>query len=250
LCATRSPGQHALISLLALNGLRVSETTGADIEQQGLERRRCCSERPKIERPVAFQPCADRVVEHGVQRRLVRADPGPDDRAAALVPAGRRVDVDAADDFARGGAEHGVGESAAPREVLRVALEIAQVLRQAHLVRPVTPGESRGCLDVAGAGRPGGVVRGVVLGPERFQPHFPGREPAGNGEIGRDEQLITHQAMLAARARCSRAPPQLTSQATAASGQPPSPPMAAVMFRETYGATQFRLTCIRCDRKG
>ena len=29
---------HALISLLALNGLRVSEATGADIEHMGLER--------------------------------------------------------------------------------------------------------------------------------------------------------------------------------------------------------------------
>ena len=32
------PGEHALISLLALNGLRVSEATGADIEAMGLER--------------------------------------------------------------------------------------------------------------------------------------------------------------------------------------------------------------------
>jgi integrase/recombinase XerD len=32
------PPGHALISLLALNGLRVSEATGADIEQLGLER--------------------------------------------------------------------------------------------------------------------------------------------------------------------------------------------------------------------
>jgi site-specific recombinase XerD len=31
-------GEHALISLLALNGLRVSEATGADIEAMGLER--------------------------------------------------------------------------------------------------------------------------------------------------------------------------------------------------------------------
>src|SRR6202795_4601708 len=30
--------EHALISLLALNGLRVSEATGADIEHLGLER--------------------------------------------------------------------------------------------------------------------------------------------------------------------------------------------------------------------
>ena len=33
-----SPCEHALISLLALNGLRVSEAAGADIEQLGLER--------------------------------------------------------------------------------------------------------------------------------------------------------------------------------------------------------------------
>jgi integrase len=32
------PAEHALISLLALNGLRVSEATGADIELLGLER--------------------------------------------------------------------------------------------------------------------------------------------------------------------------------------------------------------------
>jgi integrase/recombinase XerD len=32
------PAQHALISLLALNGLRVSEATGADIEALGVER--------------------------------------------------------------------------------------------------------------------------------------------------------------------------------------------------------------------
>ena len=31
-------GEHALISLLTLNGLRVSEATGADIEHLGLER--------------------------------------------------------------------------------------------------------------------------------------------------------------------------------------------------------------------
>ncbi|HEV3292985.1 MAG TPA: hypothetical protein VG123_28755 [Streptosporangiaceae bacterium] len=32
------PTEHALISLLALNGLRVSEATGTDIEHLGLER--------------------------------------------------------------------------------------------------------------------------------------------------------------------------------------------------------------------
>ena len=34
----RPPGEHALISLLALNGLCVSEGTGADSEHLGLER--------------------------------------------------------------------------------------------------------------------------------------------------------------------------------------------------------------------
>jgi len=33
-----SPGEHALVSLLALNGLRVSEATGANIEALGVER--------------------------------------------------------------------------------------------------------------------------------------------------------------------------------------------------------------------
>jgi hypothetical protein len=32
------PAEYALISLLTLNGLRVSEATGTDIEQLGLER--------------------------------------------------------------------------------------------------------------------------------------------------------------------------------------------------------------------
>jgi hypothetical protein len=33
-----APAEHALISLLALNGLQVSEATGADIEALGTER--------------------------------------------------------------------------------------------------------------------------------------------------------------------------------------------------------------------
>jgi integrase len=32
------PAEHALISLLALNGLRVSEATNADVEALGIER--------------------------------------------------------------------------------------------------------------------------------------------------------------------------------------------------------------------
>src|SRR5215475_10930198 len=136
---------------------------------------------------------------------MVRADPGADGRmlvTGACAPRGfaaRRVDVHAADDFAGAGAEHGVSEPAALGEVLRVAFEVAQILRQAHLVWPARPGESRRRLDMADAGRPRGIVRGVVLGPERFQPEFLSREPTRYREIHRNEEPITHQAMLAVR---------------------------------------------------
>src|SRR6266567_543384 len=159
----------------------------------------------RAERPVAVQPRADRVVEHRVKRRMVRAYPGTDGRMPSArlrmvrASVARRVDIDAADDLAGGGAEHGVGESAACGEVLCVAFEVAQVFRQAHLVRPAGPGKSRRRPDVADAGRPCGVVSGVVLGPERFQPELPGRKPVRDREVHRDEHLITHQAMLAVR---------------------------------------------------
>ena len=155
----------------------------------------------RAERPVAFQPRADRVVKHRVELRTVRAYPGTDGRimvtraGAARALAARRVDVHAADDLAGAGAEH----PAAPGEVLRVAFEVAQIFRQAHRVWPARPCESRRRVDVADAGRPCRIVRGVVLRPERFQPEFPSHQPTGDREIGRDEELITHQAMLAGR---------------------------------------------------
>jgi hypothetical protein len=157
----------------------------------------------RLERPVTFQPSADRVVKHWVEFGTVRAHPGTDGRimftraGAVLAFAARRVDVDAADDFAGAGAEHGVGEPAALGEVLRVAFEVAEVFRQAHLMWPARPGESRRRLDVADAGRPCRIVRSIVLGPERFQPEFSRREPTRDREIHRNEELITHQAMLA-----------------------------------------------------
>src|SRR6266851_9725978 len=108
----------------------------------------------RAERPVAFQPSADRVVKHRVERRPVRTYPGSYGRmlstrtGVARALAARRVDVYTADDLAAGDAEHGIGESAAPGEVVRVAFEVAQVLRQAHLARPGGPGESRRRPDV------------------------------------------------------------------------------------------------------
>src|SRR6266568_7950061 len=158
----------------------------------------------RVKRPVAFQPSQDCAVNHWVEGGMVRAHPGPDGRmpfapAAATWACGvRRVDVHAADDLAGADAQHGVGEPAALGEVLGVAFEVAQIVRQAHLVWPALPGESRRRLDVVDAGRPCGIVRGVVLRPERFQPELLSREPARYREIHGNEKL-THQAMLTGR---------------------------------------------------
>src|SRR5580704_12771627 len=155
----------------------------------------------RAERPVTLQPRENHVVKGGVKRGVVRADPGTDDRvppgpgAVRAVSAGR-VDVDTADNVAGAGAEHAVGKPAALSEVLRVAPEVAEVIRLGHLVRPAPPGEPRGSPDVVGTGGPGGIVRGIVLRPERLQAEFPRREPVRHREVGGNEQLVTHRAML------------------------------------------------------
>jgi hypothetical protein len=53
----------------------------------------------------------------------------------------------------------------------------------------------------------------------------------------RPGRTTDHLSGDASRTRPLQQSPAATARpATAASGQPPSPPMAAVMFRETYGA--------------
>src|SRR5260221_1323566 len=92
----------------------------------------------RVERPVAFQPCADRVVKHWVELRTVRAHPGTDGyvmftpAGAALAFAARRVHVHAPDDFPGVGAEHGVGETSALAAVLRLPVQVAPDFRPAH----------------------------------------------------------------------------------------------------------------------
>jgi integrase/recombinase XerD len=92
------PGEHALISLLALNGLRVSEATGASIENLGLERghRTLVITRKggkvvtiplaprtaraidlavgeRVEGPIFFGPDGQRLDRHGAARVVRRA---------------------------------------------------------------------------------------------------------------------------------------------------------------------------------
>src|SRR6185437_8289792 len=156
----------------------------------------------RVEWPGAFQPCQHRVVQDRVERGAVGAHPGSDRRvrwalgAAARPLAVGRVDVNAADDVAGVGAEHGVGEPAARGEVLCVLLQVALVVIQGHLVRPAAPAEARRRPDVVDAGRPGGVIGLVVLRPERGQPELRGYEPVRYREVFRDEQLLAHQAMI------------------------------------------------------
>ncbi len=72
-----SPAEHALISLLALNGLRISEATGADIEHLGLERghRTLTITRIRAARSSRY--------------RWRRALPGPSTWPSASAPTGR-----------------------------------------------------------------------------------------------------------------------------------------------------------------
>jgi integrase/recombinase XerD len=92
-----SPVEHALISLLALNGLRVSEATGANIEALGIERghrtlvitRKCgkvvtiplaprtgraigLAVGERVEGPIFLGPCGQRLDRHGAARVVCR----------------------------------------------------------------------------------------------------------------------------------------------------------------------------------
>ena len=81
------PCEHALISLLALNGLRVSEATGADIEQLGLERgHRTMTITPKGGKVVAI-PLAPRTAR-AVDLAVGDCTEGP----VFLAADGRRLD--------------------------------------------------------------------------------------------------------------------------------------------------------------
>jgi site-specific recombinase XerD len=104
------PPGHALISLLALNGLRVSEATGADIEQLGLERgHRTLTITRKGGKVIAI-PLAPRTAR-AIDLAIGERTGGP----VFLAAAGRRLD------------RHGAG-----RIVRRVA-------RQAGIAKKVSP---------------------------------------------------------------------------------------------------------------
>ena len=81
------PAEHALVSLLALNGLRVSEATGANIEALGVERGH---------RTLVINRTGGKVVTIPLAPRTARAiDLGIGERSKGpvfLAPDGRRPD--------------------------------------------------------------------------------------------------------------------------------------------------------------
>ncbi len=104
------PVEHALISLLALNGLRVSEATGADIEHLGLERGHRTLTITRKGGKVVTIPLAPRTARAIDLATLDRCD-GP----IFLTPDGRRLD------------RHGAGRI------------VRKVARQAGITKKVGP---------------------------------------------------------------------------------------------------------------
>jgi integrase len=148
-----SPAEHALISLPALNGLRVPEATGADIEDLGLERGH---------RTLTITRKGGKVVTIPLAPRTARAiDLAIGERAGGpvfLAVDGRRLD------------RHGAG-----RIVRRTA-------RRARIGRSVTPHTLRHAFITAAldAGVPlrGCARGGVARGPAHHDPVRPGpRQP-------------------------------------------------------------------------
>jgi integrase/recombinase XerD len=82
-----APAEHAPISLLALNGLRVSETTGTDIEHLGLERGHRTLTITRKGGKVVVIPLAPRTAR-AIDLAIGERTEGP----VFLAPDGRRLD--------------------------------------------------------------------------------------------------------------------------------------------------------------
>ena len=104
------PAEHALISLLALNGLRVSEATGADIEALGVERGHRTLVITRKGGNVVTIPLAPRTAR-AIDLAVGERSTGP----VFLAPDGRRLD------------RHGAGQI------------VRRIARRAEITKPVGP---------------------------------------------------------------------------------------------------------------
>jgi integrase/recombinase XerD len=132
------PVEHALISLLALNGLRVSEATGTDIEHLGLERGHRTLTITRKGGKVVTIPLAPRTAR-AIDLAIGERTDGP----VFLTADGRRLD------------RHGAGRI------------VRKTARRAGIAKAVTPHTLRhvhhrraGCRGAAARRARGGVARG------------------------------------------------------------------------------------------
>jgi integrase/recombinase XerD len=165
-----SPAEHALISLLALNGLRVSEATGANIEALGIERGH---------RTLVITRKGGKVVTVPLAPRTARAiDLAVGERSAGPVfvaPDGRRLD------------RHGA------------ARVVRRVVRRAGISKPVGPHTLRHAFITAAldAGVP---LRDVQEAASHADPRTTMRYDRARGSLDRHATYIV-AAYLAGAAR-------------------------------------------------
>ena len=162
------PVDHALISLLALNGLRVSEATGADIEHLGLERGH---------RTLTITRKGGKVVTIPLAPRTARAiDLATVDRCNGpvfLTLDGRRLD------------RHGAGRI------------VRKVARQAGITKKVSPHTLRHAFTTADAGVP---LRDVQEAAPHADPRTTMRYDGARGSLDRHATYIV-SAYIAGAAR-------------------------------------------------
>jgi integrase/recombinase XerD len=117
------PPEHALISLLALNGLRVSEATGADIEQLGLERGHRTLTITRKGGKVVTIPLAPRTAR-AIDLAIGERTEGP----VFLAADGRRLDRHGARRIVRRVARQaGIGKAVTPHTLRHAFITAAQV---------------------------------------------------------------------------------------------------------------------------
>jgi hypothetical protein len=144
------------------------------------------------ERPGRTQPLRHGLVQHHVERGMVRADPRPHISNGSIGSVGRigsiGIDVHAPDDLVAAGRAHRIREPRTPGEVRGVPFQVAQVLRQRHVRhRPRPPLEPRSRPDMGNAGGPGPVVVLIVLRPQRLKPESLTRQRTRHVKVVRYE---------------------------------------------------------------
>jgi Phage integrase family len=164
------PAEHALISLLALSGLRVSEATGADIEHLGVERGHRTLTITRKGGKVVTIPLAPRTAR-AIDLAVGERTEGP----VFLATDGRRLDRHGAGRVARRTARRaGLGRAVVPHTLRHAFITAAQMGRiasdasfgtsrehalpaaqRAALRRPGLPGAPRGHDDLGLHGPPG-----------------------------------------------------------------------------------------------